>query len=140
MKIFIAASYSSRVDYVSGRVFPDYKIWLEDLLVSLERSGHTVFCALRADNYTINTANPVAAFRLDAKEIEQCDILLAFIDNNVSAGVQLEIGYALALKKNIVLAHLPKHSLPYINSAIVHASLATEVLLPFTDETIRSAL
>ena len=45
---------SSQVNYETGEVFPEYQAWLEGNLDLLENLGHTVFCALRADQYKIN--------------------------------------------------------------------------------------
>lgn len=134
MKIFVAASYSSQVDYGTGEVFPEYKTWLEDNLDRLERFGHTVFCALRADKYKINDADPAEAFSLDEHEIEMADGMLAFLTDKVSAGVQTEIGIAIAKRKHVVLAHLPEHPLGYFNSAIVKAGQASELILPLESD------
>lgn len=130
MRIFVAASYSSQVNYDTGEVFADYKNWLEDILATLEQAGHTVVCSLREDNYRINDADPAGAFKLDTESIKGCDVLLALLNDHVSAGVQTEIGYALALGKKVALAHSAEDKLAYINGAMVKASLAQEILLP----------
>lgn len=140
MKIFVAASYSAHVNYDTGEVFAEYKDWLEAQLTQLENSGHTVVCALREDNYRINDADPAAAFKLDTEAIRGCDALLALLDDHVSAGVQTEIGYALALKKNVFLAHAASDSLAYINQAMVHAGLANELALPLVGAELQSLL
>lgn len=134
MKIFVAASYSSQVDYDTGQVFPEYREWLEDNLKILEDLGHTVFCALRADQYKINDADPAEAFSLDEAEIEAADGMLAFVTDRVSAGVQTEIGMAIAKKKQVVIAHVTEHSLDYFNKAIILAEQATELILPITSD------
>lgn len=130
MKIFVAASYSSQVNYETGEVFPEYKEWLEGNLTQLEKFGHAVFCALRADQYRINDNNPAEAFSLDESEIEKLDAMVAFVSDMVSAGVQTEIGMAITQKKLFVLAHLAEHSLAYFNQAIVLAGQASEAMLP----------
>lgn len=134
MNIFVAASYSAYVDYETGEVSPEYKEWLEDNLTTVEGFGHEIFCALRADDYRINDADPAEAFRLDIEHIEAADALIAFVDTKVSAGVQTEIGYALALGKKVVLAHPPDIELSWFNQAIVKAEQATEVTLPLDSD------
>jgi nucleoside 2-deoxyribosyltransferase len=134
MKIFVAASYSSQVNYDTGEVFPEYKEWLEGNLEQLEKFGHAVFCALRADEYKINDANPADAFSLDEAEIEDADAMLAFVTDKVSAGVQTEIGMAIAQKKLVVIAHLAEHGLTYFNKAIVLAGQADEAILPLESD------
>ena len=134
MKVFVAASYSSQVDYSSGEVYPKYKKWLEANLVLLEGFGHTVFCALRADRYRINEADPARAFQLDLKHILEADALLAFLTDRPSAGVQTEIGIAIAMKKFVALAHNPECQLAYFNQAIILAGQAQELILPFNTD------
>ena len=139
MKLFVAVSYSSHVNYDTGMVFPEYRDWLEGNLTTLENLGHTVFCALRADQYRMNDVNPAEAFRLDEAEINASDGMLAFITNEVSAGTQTEIGMAIAKKKVVVIAHLLEHPLAYFNQAIVLAGQATELILPFSEDPFLSA-
>jgi len=140
MKIFVAASYSSEVDYQTGQVFDDYREYLEDTLRTIEASGHNVFCALREDNYTINKEDPAIAYRLDVNNIEDSDVLLAILDNTVSGGVQTEIGFAIALGKKVLLAHRPEDALIYFNDAMVRAGVVGELILPLVTEQLHTAL
>ena len=128
----MAASYSSKVNYDTGEVFAEYKAWLEELLGQIEATGHEVICSLREDRYRINDGDPAGAFKLDTESIKNSDALLALLDARVSAGVQTEIGYALALGKRVILAHNPEDELAYINAAMVKAGLARD--LTFTPE------
>lgn len=132
MNIFVAASYSSEVNQETGEVNPEYQEWLENNLKLLEKFGHNVFCALKADQYKINNTEPAKAFRLDEGEIEKADGLLAFVANKPSHGVQTEIGIAIGSHKRIVIAHLAEHPLAYFNNAIILAGKASELILPFT--------
>ncbi len=129
-EIFVAASYSSQVDYGTGEVFPEYKGWLEDILDNLETHGHKVFCALRADQYKINNADPATAYMLDKKHIKQADALLALLDIKISSGVQTEIGLAIGLGKQVILAHKPEDELTWFNKALVRSGEASETYLP----------
>ncbi len=137
MKIFVAASYSSKVDYSTGNVFPEYKAWLNGILNQLEGYGHEVFCALRADNWRINDLDPAQAFKLDELEISQAEGMIAFVEELPSAGVQMEIGMAIAQKKKVVLAHKPEDDLSYFNLAVVSLGQAKEVLLPLAKDPFR---
>lgn len=132
MKIFVAASYSSQVDYDTGKVFDEYKGWLEETLGVIEQAGHKVFCALREDNYQINNDDPAAAFKLDMDAIKSHDALLALLTDNISAGVQTEIGAAIALRKIVFLAHKPEDELAWFNQAVVKAGSAKELELPLS--------
>jgi len=44
-------------------------------------------------------------------EIKTADGMLAFVTDKVSAGVQTEIGMAIAQRKPVVIAHLREHPL-----------------------------
>ncbi len=140
MKIFVAASYSSNVNYDTGEVFPEYKEWMESVLTIIEGHGHTVFCALRADDYKINDSDPVAAFFLDKENLNDCDVMLAIVTDKPSVGVQTEIGYAIAKGKTVVLAHELDQKLAYFNGAMNQAGVVAELVLPFTQEKFDLAL
>ncbi len=140
MKIFVAASYSSKVNYDTGEVFTEYKEWLEDILSILEKQGHEVFCALRADQYKINDADPAEAFSLDMHHIQESDAILALLSDKVSAGVQTEIGAAITLKKRVILAHELKDELAWFNAAMVKAGTAKELILPLNEDGLESVL
>jgi nucleoside 2-deoxyribosyltransferase len=134
MKIFVAASYASKVDYSTGDVYPEYKEWLEAIIVQLESYGHEVFCALKADNWRINDLEPAQAFKLDETEIAKADGMLALVSNMPSAGVQMEIGMAIAQKKRVILAHEDIDQLAYFNQAVVSLGQAGEVILPIKSD------
>lgn len=139
MKIFVSASYSSKVNYDTGEVFPEYKEWLENILTTLEKHGHEVFCALRADQYKINDADPADAFSLDMHHIQESDTILALVSDKVSAGVQTEIGVGIALHKRVIIAHEPQDQLAYFNAAMIKAGVTTELILPH-DKNERTAV
>ena len=140
MNIFVAASYSSQVDYETGEVYPEYKAWLEGILNTIDGLGHTVFCSLRSDGYKINDADPVGAYRLDIDEINKSDAILALLSSKVSAGVQTEIGVAIALNKRVILAHDTKDELAWFNAAMLKAGVVTELELPFDESQLEEAL
>jgi hypothetical protein len=77
MKVFVSASYSSKINYETGEVFTEYKDWLEEVIGSIEAPGHDVFCALRADQYKMNDTDPATAFSLDMEHIGKSDVILA---------------------------------------------------------------
>jgi len=60
------------------------------------------------------------------ERIERANAMLAFVSDVPSAGVQTEIGIAIALKKSVVIAHQVDHALSYYNQAIVLLGRANE--------------
>ena len=124
MKIFLSVSYSSKVD-PTGKVMADYRSELEDVISVFEQDDHQVFCAPREDGWKLNDASPAEAFNLDIKTIDDCGIFMAFVGGQVSAGIQLEIGYALAKGKRIVIVSHQKETLSYINKGLVDTNRAS---------------
>jgi ABC-type branched-subunit amino acid transport system ATPase component len=140
MKVFVAASYSSKVNYDTGEVFPEYKEWLENILTALERQGHQVTCALREDNYRINDADPAGAAKDVITWVQASDAMLALLSDKISGGVQTEIGMCVAWNKKVVLAHEPAHDLGYFNDALVKAGLVHELMLPLDEQQLAALL
>jgi nucleoside 2-deoxyribosyltransferase len=129
-KVFVATSYSSQVDYQTGQVLPEYREFLERQFAVIESTGAKIFSAIRHDNYKINNASPEEAFRVDWQEIKKCDIFIAFLSDKVSAGVQTEIGMAVAMGKTVLLARPANVKLEYFNNALIRSGLAREISLP----------
>lgn len=101
MRIFLSVPFSSRVDD-SGQVDPDYKSAIKALLAALRKAGHAVFCSLEHTTWSIDElAIPEEEFARDLKEIDACDKLIILLEERVSAGVQLENGYAFAKGKRL---------------------------------------
>lgn len=140
MKVFVASSYSTKVNYETGEVFPEFKTWLEDTLSAIESTGATAFSALRADGYKINDTDPADAFFLDKNNLDDSDVILALLDDEVSPGVQVEIGYGIAKNKVVILAHQPDHKMRYFNAAMLRAGVVRELVLPFTTEKFKAIL
>ncbi len=138
MKIFIASSYSSKVNFETGQVQPEYRQWLEGIIDLLENQGHEVFAAIRKDNYKINNQDPASACRLDIARIKESDVLLALLTSGVSGGVQTEVGIAVALGKKVILAHEPEQQLSYFNAAMVKAGVVKEAFLPLSQDELAS--
>lgn len=133
-KIFVAATFTNKVDYESGQVLDSYKSWLVDTLSLIERAGYETYCSLKIDDFSVNDENPVDAVNRNFDEIKQADGFLALIDEKVSAGVQTEIGAALAWGKPILMAHEPRINLQWINKAILESGKAGKCTLPLTQE------
>lgn len=126
MKIFLSVSYSSQIDPI-GNVLGDYRKQLEASISVIESSGHEVFCAPRNDAWKLNALSPADALTLDLQNIDESDILVAWLDTTISAGMQLELGYALAKNKRIILLMQKDVPLAYINQGL-EATAATQLI------------
>lgn len=99
-KIFLAAPFSQ---YLVDGVFEKYAF---DKIISmisvLRKHGYSVFSAHERENFGEQLMEPSTCTPLDFKEINQCDIVVALIEDS-SFGVSLELGWASALRKPIIL-------------------------------------
>lgn len=73
------------------------------------------------------------------RHIEESDTLLALL-GDISAGVQTEVGIALALGRTVFLAHAPDQPLAYFNAAIVQSAAGQEILLQEKVDDMKQAL
>jgi nucleoside 2-deoxyribosyltransferase len=101
MNIFLAVPFSSRIDE-SGNVEATYRQTVEKLLAGLRQRGHDVYCALEYSEWKMGgNTPPDEEFKHDFEQIDLCDKLLVLMEERVSAGVQIECGYAYARGKAI---------------------------------------
>lgn len=136
MKIFLATSYTSKIDK-SAVVETNYQNQVLKLLDCLEHDGITAYCAPREDNWQINHNDPIDAFRLDIEKIQGCDLMVAFVElNPPSAGVQFELGFSFAMKKPVVLIHHVDDKLPYMNIGFVDSDRVTEITFKNASEIV----
>lgn len=141
MKIFIATSFSSKVDYSTGKVFPEYRAWLEGNILSLVKSaGCDYFCAVEEEGWKINDQDPGKAITEDFNNLKTCDALLVVLDEEVSPGLQIEIGIAYERGMPIILAHQKDTKLKWSNQALIDAGFAKELLMPFNSEQLNQVI
>lgn len=133
MKIFLSVSFSSKVDD-TGRINSAYRSDLEILIQKLEEEGQKVFCAPRLEGWKISDHDPIHALKADLAEIDASDVYVAILNNTVSAGVQLETGYAIAREKRIVLASPTGAQPEWTNNALTGFDNVSSVNFEFYDQ------
>lgn len=99
-RVFLAAPFTShlKVDGFDKSVFNE----ITSLISLLREFGYLVFSAHEREAFGDKIMTPDMCTSLDFKEMNQCDIVIAIISDN-SYGVSLELGWASALKKPIIL-------------------------------------
>lgn len=101
MNIFLCVPFSSRVD-ANGNVDVEYRRSVERLLSGLRKREHSVYCALEYASWKLGgLSSPEDELAQDLKEIDLADKVVALLEERVSAGVQLENGYAFAKGKTV---------------------------------------
>ena len=108
MKIFLSVPFSGYVDE-AGVVEDAYRQSIERLIDGLRASEHTVYCALEYTEWTATGAiSPEDEFRHDFEQVDLSEKVLVLLEEHISAGVQLECGYAYARGKRLQLYQIGK--------------------------------
>lgn len=125
-KVFLSTSFSGKIDPANGSVLPDFRNELEIILEALRKNSEVeVFCAVEQENWSVNDVLPEVGVQRDLEEIDNADVMLALIEEAVSAGVQFEIGYAVAKGKQVILASAAGASVAYFNQGVVSNGMMT---------------
>lgn len=129
MKIFLSVPFS---DYVTelGVVQEAYAVQIQSLLKGLRSKGHTVYCALEYTGYKIGgDHSPEEELQHDLNEIEASDLMVVLLEEKLSAGVQIELGYSYAKQKKVALYQVGK--IAWSNAAF--AKLGNNQAIPIKD-------
>jgi nucleoside 2-deoxyribosyltransferase len=101
--VFLAGPFKALVDQDTATMRPFERMRYEALIGYLEARGYTVHNAHRREAWGANFLAPDECTRLDHTEIENCDLFIAFPGFPASPGTHIEIGWASARRKPILL-------------------------------------
>ena len=130
MKIFLSTSFSHKVNYDTGEVFPEFRAEIEALLKVIRNAGHEVFAAIEDEGWKIGDMTPADSAKFDIQKIDESDALLAILHDQPSAGVQWEIGYVDASGKKVYIISEDGKDIGYWNRAI--EALGRVTRLPYS--------
>ncbi|MFA6268525.1 MAG: nucleoside 2-deoxyribosyltransferase [archaeon] len=101
MRIFLGAPFSSHL----GKTGFDNELkWtIETIILSLQKKGHVVKSAHVREKFGEQLMTPDVCTPLDLNEIKECDLFVAIPHNPPSGGVHIELGWASAINKNIIV-------------------------------------
>ena len=102
-RIFLGGPFKASVDPATGTLLAAERARLEAVIDRLERDGHEVHNAHRREGWGAAFLTPEECTRLDFEEISGCDVFVAFPGAPASPGTHVEIGWASALGKPVVL-------------------------------------
>lgn len=102
-RIFLGGPFKALVDQETGAMRERDRARFEGLIARLEAEGHEVHNAHRREGWGAAFLTPQECTRLDFAEISGCDVFVAFPGAPPSPGTHIEIGWASALGKPIVL-------------------------------------
>jgi len=108
MRIFFGASFTKHLKKDNGQFHESKKILIENIIEILTERGHDVRNAHVREEFGKKLLDPETCTKMDLEEIKKCDLFMAMPGNPPSGGVHVELGWASALNKKILLL-LKKH-------------------------------
>lgn len=101
--IFIAATFKASCDPQTGEIAEPLKQQLIKLTSFFRERGFTIHNAHQREGWGRNMMTPEECTRADFEDIKACQWFVALPGHPASPGTHIEIGWASALGKRIVL-------------------------------------
>jgi len=117
-RVFLAAPLMRLTGPADSVVTLDSRTRLTTLRTTLLRSGAAVYSAHHSDAWTVAGRAPEPRVPSDFRALQTADLVFAYVGAPLSAGVSLELGWASALRKPIVLL---------VDEAITHNPLIATI-------------
>lgn len=102
-KVFLAGPFKSLVHPKTGEMNHGEKQKLLKLITFFEEKGFAVHNAHKREEWGKEFMTPDECTAIDFEEIRTCDLFVAFPGTPPSPGTHIEIGWASALQKPIIL-------------------------------------
>jgi hypothetical protein len=103
MKIFIAFSFTQLIDDTTGILKNNVREFLVEIRNELICNGHDVFLAHYREDWGEKLMGPLECTPKDFDEMRNTELVIAFPGSPISGGVHIELGWASALGKKIIL-------------------------------------
>jgi nucleoside 2-deoxyribosyltransferase len=132
MKIFLSAPFSSVYNEQKGIVDPKFRERLQKIITLIKKKNHDILSSHLRENWGKNRMHPSEFTLLDIKEIKSCDLVIAYL-NSQPSGVYMELGWASAFKKKIII--ITEQPLSQLTPLIGGLNRITEtIIIKFKDE------
>jgi nucleoside 2-deoxyribosyltransferase len=102
-RIFVGAPFHGYINPNTGILLNDKRSMLEHIIKCCENKGHTVTNSHVREKWGESWMPPEKCTPLDYNEVQNADIFVAVPGNPPSGGVHVELGWASALKKRIII-------------------------------------
>lgn len=102
-KVFVAGPFFKLVDPVTGRMPAREQALIEGLISHFESTGSTVYNAHKRERWGADFMEPPVYTRLDFEQISASELLVVMPGSPPSLGTHIELGWASALGKPMVL-------------------------------------
>jgi len=146
-KVFLSAPFTQKMDLRRGVLRPKYKLFLYTIKVGLERLGYSTYLAHEREKWGRARCHPAEFVREDFRALRSSSLIIAYLEKRLSTGVLVELGWASALRKPVILFAHDRSVVPLIiqglnhtlcSLRIVQASSAGEIVAYVEQATRRS--
>ena len=103
MQIFLGAPFTQDINENTKIMSSQKTNIITGLMEYLENRGHVVKNAYSREKFGKDLMHPLVCTKKDFNEVKNCDLFLAIVGNPPSGGVHIELGWASALDKKIIL-------------------------------------
>ncbi len=131
-KVFLAAPFQNVMNSAEKKMNNEDVTSLSRLIQFLEKNGCEVHNAHLREKWGEEWMHPDVCTKIDYDEISKADILIAFPGKYPSGGVHIELGWASALGKRIIL--LLEKSNGYSNLVIGLKKVANVEYIYYSNE------
>ena len=102
-KVFLGGPFEALLPAGGGPITADHRQRYQDLIAAFESAGCTVFSAHRNEGWGQDLLSPEECTPVDFEAVAGCDLFVAIPGDPASLGTHVEIGWASALGKPLVL-------------------------------------
>ncbi len=114
LKVFLSAPLTQYVEADDPVEMEAFRGHWGRVAEALERSGHEVFSAHRREAWGADIDEPEPALRADVTGLRESEMVIAYVGNPPSPGVQMELGYAMAHNKRMLIFIGRSQTVPYL--------------------------
>lgn len=107
LRLFLAAPFTQDIDPDTGVIPQQSRHPLAVLAEALRMAGYSVFVAHEREAWGEELMSPQECTPLDFKEMADADVVCAYVGNPPSMGVHVELGWASAMGKPVLLLTEP---------------------------------
>lgn len=132
MKLFLIAPFTGMLNPETGLIQDQYRTWLEKIIRFLESKGHQVISKHVREKWGEDLNTPEDAIEHDFDSAKTSDLIIAYLGNPFSPGVQMELGIALCYHKKIIVLTESKSEIPYLVRGL--HKLTDTVFIEFKNE------
>lgn len=131
--VFLAGPFKALVDPEVGQLRAFERSRYEALIDHLESRGYTVHNAHKREGWGAEFLQPEDCTRIDYEQIRNCSLFVTFPGDPASPGTHIEIGWAAALDKPIMLLLEDGYTYAFLVRGLHAIADVTSVVMP-TDE------